>query len=203
VIAATRVFQLDSRGPADAIVNDSVSAELTASNEAAALETSVKQERQWASFPLTRLRPEQIVGSLLQAASLQTIDYQSHIVVRFFRQVSENDFVKRYGDLGADEFDERGGTVPQRLIMMNGDLVKERTKENFVANAATRIAVLAPTDQRAVETAMLAAFTRRPTSEEAKYFENRLAGTVRQDRNDRLEDIYWSLLNSTEFAWNH
>ena len=39
-----------------------------------------------------------------------------------------NEFVKRYGDSGEDEFEGRGGTIPQRLLMMNGDMVRERLK---------------------------------------------------------------------------
>jgi hypothetical protein len=185
VIAATRVFQLDSRGTAES--DEAVDA----------------PENNWASFPLTRLRPEQMVGSLLQAASLQTIDYESHIVVRFIRQVRENQFVTRYGDLGSDEFDQRGGTVPQRLLMMNGDLVRDTTKESLIGNAATRIAVLSPTNDRAIETAMLAVLSRRPTEDEAKYFSARLAGSSVRQRKELLEDFCWSLLNTTEFAWNH
>ena len=187
VIAATRVFQLESRAEIDGV------------------ETAhpLPREDLWTAFPLTRLRPEQMVGSLLQAASLQTIDYQSHIVVRFFRQVREGQFVGRYGDLGGDEFDDRGGTVPQRLLMMNGELTRESTKDNLIGSAATRIAVLAPDDERAIETALLAVLTRRPTPEEARYFSSRLAAASLVNRKELLEDLYWSLLNTTEFAWNH
>jgi hypothetical protein len=87
--------------------------------------------------------------------------------------------------------------------MMNGNLVKEKTKEDIVGNAATRIAVLAPTDEKAVETAMLVVLTRRRTVEEAEYFSDRLEHSRRGERNGRLEDFYWSLLNTTEFSWNH
>ena len=184
-IAATRVFQADSRG---AVASGSPGS---------------PPELAWAAFPITRLRPEQMVGSLLQAASLQTIDHESHILVQIARELREREFIKRFGDLGSDEFDERGGTVPQRLLLMNGQLVKDKTKDDLVGNAATRIAVLAPSDQLAIETATLAVLTRRPTAAENKYFLARLEGTSGTQRNERLEDLYWSLLNSTEFAWNH
>ena len=59
-------------------------------------------------FPLTRLRPEQVVGALLQSASLATIDSESHILVRLARAIGQNEFVKRYGDAGDEEFDDRG-----------------------------------------------------------------------------------------------
>ena len=98
------------------------------------------------------------------------------ILVKLARYQQENDFVKRYGDPGDDEFDGRGGTIPQRLVLMNGQLVKERTKENL-GNASSQIGGLAPDNRKAVEAAYLAILTRRPTPAEAAHFEERLAGT--------------------------
>ena len=182
VIAASEVFRRDSR---------------------ADHEITPVHEDHWAAFPLVRLRPEQIAGSLLQATSLKTIDAQSHIVVRFARSAQQDEFVRRYGDTGEDEFGEHGGTIPQRLLLMNGNLVKERTEENLLTNASTRIAALAPDDATAVETAFLSVLTRRPTAEELRYFTVRLEDTTGESRNRTMEDVYWSLLNSTEFSWNH
>ncbi len=181
VLAATDVFRLDSASQAG---------------------VTAAQEREWAAFPVTRLRPEQVVGAVIQAASLETIDAESHIFVKLARWFGERDFVERYGDTGEDEFDGRGGTIPQRLLLMNGDLVYERTKQNLF-NAATRIANLAPDDRKAVEAAYLAALTRRPTPAEAAHFEARLGGARGDERIRRAEDLFWALINSTEFSWNH
>ncbi len=157
----------------------------------------------WAEFPLTRLRPEQVVGALLQAASLTTIDHESHVIVRLARFVQEREFVERYGDAGEDELEPDTGTIPQRLLMLNGDLVHQRTKDDLVGNAATRIATLTSDDERAIEVAYLAVLTRRPSTEEAVYFRGRLAGLGADERRAAVADLYWALLNSTEFAWNH
>ena len=81
-----------------------------------------------------------------------------------------NEFVRRYGDTGEDEFNDRGGTIPQRLLMMNGEMVTERIGENIVFNAATRIAALTQNNERAVEATYLAVLSRRPTEEELKFF---------------------------------
>jgi hypothetical protein len=105
--------------------------------------------------------------------------------------------------MGEDEFHDRGGTIPQRLIMLNGELVEERTKPNPVTNASTRIARLAPSDEKAVEIAYLAILTRLPDEEEASYFSELLNGSRGDEREQRLADIYWTLLNSSEFSWNH
>jgi hypothetical protein len=185
VMAATRVFRLDSK--------------LALSDEAG----TATHEATWAVFPLTRLRPEQVVGALQQSASLATIDHQSHIVVRLAREIGQREFINRYGDAGADEFEARGGTIPQRLLMMNGQIVDNKTKDSLLANAATQIAALAPDDDTAVETAMLAVLTRPCDAEEKEYFTERLARTNRGERARRLGDLYWTLVNSSEFSWNH
>jgi hypothetical protein len=85
---------------------------------------------------------------------------------------------------------------------MNGELVQKQTEEGFFS-AATRIAQLAPDDRKAVEVAYLAVLTRRPTPEESAHFASRLEGTSGDERKARLTDLYWTLLNATEFSWNH
>ena len=70
-------------------------------------------------------------------------------------------------------------------------------------NASTRIVTLAPDNAAAVETSYLVVLTRRPSAPEAAHFATRLAGTKGNMRNQRIEDLYWDLLNSVEFSWNH
>jgi hypothetical protein len=86
---------------------------------------------------------------------------------------------------------------------MNGQLVDDKVRDNLLANAATRIARLAPDDASAIETSYLAVLTRRPSAAEREHFEHRLAGTTGAARSAALADLYWTLLNATEFSWNH
>jgi hypothetical protein len=183
VIVACEVFQLDS---------------------AADFEITDVHEQAWAAFPMARLRlrPEQVANSVQQAASVKTIDTDSPLAIRTAYYGTEKDFVKRYGDTGEDEFSGRGGTIPQRLLLMNGNLVKDKTKDELF-NAANLIAGMAPDDRAAVETAYLAVLTRKPTAEESAHFEGRLANSKGKERAYRMEDLYWTLINSTEFSWNH
>lgn len=181
IIASTRAFQLDSE---------------------AEHEITIGHELNWAAFPLTRLRPEQVAGAVIQSASVRTLDADSHIIFQLAKFGQTNDFVNRYGDTGEDEFEERAGTIAQRLLMMNGELVKERTKADLT-NASARIANLAPTDEKAIEVAFLTTLSRTPTTAELTHFVNRLEGLRGDQRSQRMEDIFWSLLNSTEFSWNH
>lgn len=183
LIAATDVFRLDSRSD-DREITDA-------------------HTDSWAAFPITRLRPEQVAGGILQSGSLETLNYDSHILIRIARQIGQSDFVKNYGDMGEDELLPQGGTIPQRLMMMNGGVVKNKTDYNLLLNASTQIALLAPNDAKAIETAYLATLTRRPTAEEADYFARRLAEKQPRRRDQKMEDLFWTLINSTEFSWNH
>ncbi|HEX4610826.1 MAG TPA: DUF1553 domain-containing protein, partial [Urbifossiella sp.] len=181
LIASTEVFRLDSSSP-DEVTDD--------------------HDKAWAAFPLTRLRPEQVIGNVLQAASVKTIDRNSHVVVRTIRYFSERDFVKRYGDPEDDDFAPTPGTLPQRLLLMNGELVDKQAREDLL-NASARIAILAPTDGAAVEAAYLAVLTRRPTDRELAHFTAQLSGLTGNPRQRKLADLFWVLFNTTELSYNH
>jgi hypothetical protein len=181
LIASTEVFRLDSAAP---------------------FEITDAHDEAWAVFPLSRLRPEQVIGNVIQASSVKTIDQNSHAITRLVRYFNEKDFVKRYGDADDDEFARAHGTIPQRLLMMNGDLVNGKTKEELL-NAATHVAMLAADDKAAVESAYLMVLTRRPTEKESDYFIRKIDGSRGDERKRRLADIFWTLFNSSEMSWNH
>lgn len=186
VIVGTRVFQQSSRSadPAHPVMPEA--------------------EACWAAFPVTRLRPEQMAGSVIQASSLSTIDADTHVVFRIKRDIDVGNFVKRYGDSGEDTFEDAGGTIPQRLLLMNGNMISNNTGNNPLFNASTRISMLAPDNAKAVEAAYLAIFTRRPTAAEAAYFIKLLTGSKSSNsRSNAISDLFWTLMNATEFSWNH
>lgn len=165
-------------------------------------EQSELVEQQWAAFPLVRLRPEQMIGAMLQAASIKTIDQNSHLFTRFLRFVREQDFVRDYGNLGERELEDRAGTIPQALLRMNGRFASELGNASPL-NATARIAGMAASDEACVETAFLCCVARRPTPEERSFYLVQLSGAKRRSRADVVEDIFWALFNSPEFCWNH
>lgn len=185
VIVASRVFQLES----GAGVMD------PGRREAG--------DKLFAAFPITRLRPEQVAGGILQSSTFRTLDASSHVLVRIARFLQQNEFIKRYGDAGEEEFNASSGTIAQRLLFMNGQLVNEHTSEQSMLKASARIAALAPEDRVAVETAYLCALTRRPTVAELRHFTGQLSGQRGSARQRVMSDLCWSLLNATEFSCNH
>jgi uncharacterized protein DUF1549/uncharacterized protein DUF1553 len=184
-IAATRAFRLSSEHPAFETDKNVDSIEQT-----------------WAAFPLTRLRPEQVIGAMLQASTIKTIDQNSHWVQRALRFFSELNFVKEYGDLGDDELGEHSGTIPQALLRMNGEFAKDRS-EGTPFSAAGRIAGMAPDDDTCLDLCFLVCLTRRPTIEERAVILRQLEQSRRESRTNAVEDIFWTLYNSPEFCWEH
>ena len=87
--------------------------------------------------------------------------------------------------------------------MMNGDMLARRTMGNPLFNASTRIAQLAENDRQAVRMAYLCVLTREPSKLEMEHFRFRLEQTEAGEYAQAMEDLYWTLLNSSEFSWNH
>ena len=159
-------------------------------------------EETWAAFPLTRLRPEQVIGAMLQASSIKTIDQNSHWVRRAFRFFQELNFVKEYGDLGDNELAEHSGTIPQALLRMNGEFARDRS-EGSPFTAAGRIAGMAPTDEGCLDLCFLVCLTRHPTPDEQVQILPQLEKARGDARKNAVEDIFWTLYNSAEFSWGH
>ena len=181
VIASSEVFRLDSVADGQ---NDEA------------------EEKAWAVFPLTRLRPEQVAGSVLQAASVTANDADSNLLFRLARFGQQNEFVTRYGDSGEDEFDGRTGTIPQRLLMMNGAHGRREDQGQSLQRLdAHRLDGPGRPARRGN------GLPRRPqppadARRRSDHFEASLAND-QWTRPQQLEDLFWVLINSTEFSWNH
>jgi hypothetical protein len=157
----------------------------------------------WALFPLVRLRPEQIIGAMLQASSLKTIDQNSNLFMRARRFFSEIDFVREYGDLGSDELNDFPGTIPQALLRMNGQFAQENGSASPF-NSVGRIAGLDLSNEKRIETCYLVILSRLPTDQEQTHFLKQYETATNQKQREKItEDLFWALYNSPEFSWNH
>ena len=164
-------------------------------------EVTQRHEDAVAIFPMIRLRPEQVAGAIGQSTCLTTINSGSHIMTRLMKFGQQNEFVNRFGDPGEDEFRDRGETVTQRLLMLNGEMVGERLV-NFL-NAPSHLARLSPDIDTAVDVIYLTTLTRYPNAEEKRKAASWLNEQGRDQRGEEVIDLYWSLINSAEFRWNH
>jgi hypothetical protein len=212
LIAETDVFRMQSQAPG----SDS--------------DQFSHMSKEWAVFPVIRLRPEQVIGSMFQAGNIRTIDQNSNVFIRFIRFTNENDFLKEYGDAGEDELLQQTGTIPQALLRMNGKFTRELTKTDGFS-AAAQLIRFSSDNETLLQNCFLACLSRNPTDEERQYFMAQLPVPVDQkqqtdpqtdqplsdaeqeeaqdqetpsiSRQEAVRDLYWILFNSPEFSWNH
>lgn len=180
VIAASDAFRADSR---------------------ADFEINPDHEQNFAVFPLVRLRPEQVAGSIIQAARIKTTDRDSSLFLQLQTMAGTNDFVTQYGDIGEDEFNGDSITITQRLLMMNGKLLRELVESNPLLNASAHVRMFANDSPQIVEILYLSTLNRYPSPAEKKHFVSRI--DCAEDAEEATEDLVWVLLNSSELAWNH
>ena len=180
MIATSSAFRVDSR---------------------ADFEITPAHEEVYATFPLVRLRPEQVAGSVIQAARIKKTDRDSSLFLQLQTLTGSNDFVKQYGDMGADEFNAGSVTITQRLLMMNGNMLSELVNSNPILNTSAHVGMFARDERHLVQTIYLCTLNRYPTERETSHFVARLLEA--EDQSEAIEDLVWVLLNSSELAWNH
>lgn len=140
--------------------------------------------------------PRTLSGDELFAALLQTLAFDFEAFPNQRRRRMHESFSAVFGrDPSTPEKDVQG-TLPQALFLMNSRLVHGRVQ----AQGDTPLARLLERDlsERAVvEELYLRTLARMPNEKEVATCSNYLRKVGRQ--REALEDIFWSLINSTEF----
>jgi hypothetical protein len=90
-------------------------------------------------------------------------------------------------------------TLSQALHLMNGDAVNDRIKQGRVV---AKMIQEKKSDREIVEDLFLRVFGRMPVEKEWTAVQQAIA-TAPDARQAALEDLFWALLNSKEFFFNH
>jgi hypothetical protein len=112
------------------------------------------------------------------------------------------EFVRRMRPPPGETTEYRAGTL-QALMLMNGRATTGVTgpdQSSFLG------AIAAPfmNDDDRIEALFLATLSREPDGDERAMFTDALAECkTPAEHTDALSDMFWALLNSTEFAFNH
>jgi ferritin-like metal-binding protein YciE len=87
------------------------------------------------------------------------------------------------------------------LHIANGDTLNDKLKkkENIVGNLMSS----GMSDEQLIEEACLTSLSRLPTDAEKKRFAKILKETAAEERRLAVEDLFWALLSSREFLFNH
>ncbi len=152
-------------------------------------------------FYLRQMQAEQLYESLLIATqAAETVDDQterSRMKDRWLRQ-----FNTAFGTDDNAETSTFNGSIPQALMMMNGDLVRRASRTgsgSFLDQVATNPQF---SNREKINHLYRAALARQPTKEE-KRIGNDLLEARGGNVVGTLQDIWWAVLNSNEFILIH
>lgn len=164
--------------------------------------------RQFARMPVRGLTAEQIFDSLAQATGyLQPFDPEQ--TLNFNQDQARQEFLETFE---TDTGIERQSTILQALSLMNGSFASDATSVQELLRSrndknGTLIAIAeAPffSQEQRVEALFLATLSRFPSDTEKTRFLNYLKEHAATDVPSRpLADLFWTLLNTTEFLSNH
>ena len=149
---------------------------------------------QFSHFYLRQMSAEQLYQSLVNVGGQARGSLEQQQVERD-RWLGQ--FVVAFGTDEGDEATTFNGSIPQALMMFNGDLVKRATATDagsWLGNLAKSNAKL----PEMVNVIFAAGMARKPKPEEMKIASQLIA--ARKGKTDEaLQDLWWAVLNSNEF----
>lgn len=150
-------------------------------------------------FYSRQMTPEQLYESLVTITNANrrgSLEDQQRQRQRWLRQ-----FVVAYGTDDGGETTTFNGSIPQTLVMFNGELIQAATK----FESGTWLDELAREEKNAekiVNRLFLATLARKPTRNE-KRAAQQMFSLHRQKPERAVQDLCWAILNSNEFIINH
>ncbi len=167
------------------------------------LKGSEKDESLFSSMQLKPMTPEQLFDSLLTATSAHRAGAGDEGGRR--RDAWMKQFLFAFANDEAEESTSFQGTIPQALMMMNGDLMKEALSgkpDSFLCDLLQHSSRQARSpENHMIDSLYLAALSRHPSPRELTQAREYL-GTY-PDSLQVLQDLFWALLNSNEFILIH
>ncbi|HEX4143042.1 MAG TPA: DUF1549 domain-containing protein [Pirellulales bacterium] len=161
---------------------------------------SLGEKPMFSHFYLRQMRAEELYESLLVATAAQRVgsdEEQEKVKHEWLDQ-----FTIAFGTDENDETTTFNGTIPQTLMMMNGDLVKKAIgtdKGSFLEEVAANSKL---NNAAKINYLFMAALSRRPTAKETEAA-NQLMALRHGNATEALQDVWWAVLNSNEFILNH
>jgi len=146
------------------------------------------------------MEAEQLYDSLIVATNAHKSGRASWDQAEEQRQQWLQQFVIAFGTDEGDEATTFNGTIPQALMMMNGELVQNAISAE--KGSSLRESLEGPqSDPVKIRQLYLATLSRIPSSAEVNTANRLLRGS--RDRLGAYQDLFWALLNSNEFIFVH
>lgn len=148
------------------------------------------------------LSPEPLFRSLVTATGADEMGRRRLDAERMDKKMAQGirEFQFTFGDDEMAEADRFDGSVPQALLLLNGELTNGATRA-AAGGVLADILAASPDPAARIDEMFLAVYTRRPAAEERAP----LLQYLRDQRNARAayEDLFFALLTSTEAITNH
>lgn len=145
------------------------------------------------------MQAEQLFDSLLIAANTEGMSKANYEESARRRNMWLQQFVSTFGTDENDESSTFNGSIPQALMMMNGDLVKAAT--NCEPGSLLHNIVMSNDKEiQKIQQLYLVSLGRLPNARETTAIK-RLFQLNSSDPKVAYQDLYWALLNSNEFIF--
>jgi Tfp pilus assembly protein PilV len=157
------------------------------------------EKPKFSHFYLRQMQAEQLYESLLTATQADKTQRAEEAAKKKDQWLSQ--FVIAFGTDEGDDATTFNGSIPQVLMMFNGDLIKQATstgKGGFLDAVATSGA----SAKAKIDTLYVAALARKPSAKEVATA-NAILKARGGDVVGALQDIWWAVLNSNEVIINH
>lgn len=152
-------------------------------------------------FYLRQMRAEELYESLQIATqagqAAGNYEQQERVKNRWLQQ-----FATAFGTDEGDETTSFNGTIPQVLMMFNGDMIKSATDTGRGTLIESLLSDTKLNDRDRIEYLFEAGLARKPNRQEIK-LANSFLKARNGDKAEALKDIWWVILNTNEFIFNH
>lgn len=164
--------------------------------------TNAHDERFYSHGKLEHLTPDQTFYSLMSVTGIENSlargmdrDRVEQLKARFLAG-----FVFLFGNDEGEAGDSFNGTIPQALLFMNNVQIQNGLKVGPTTTLGKILQKVESVEAR-LDEMYLTVLGRFPTDTEKTYF----ASVINKYQNSKLiyEDVYWALVNSSEFQFNH
>ena len=164
---------------------------------------SQKEPHAFARMPVRGLTPEQLFDSLTTATGYNFQPNQGNQqFVAFNDQSARGQFLSRFAM--QERRTETQTSILQALALMNGKFVADATSLRTSNTLAAVADVPFMTVEQKLDTLFLAALSRSPRAEERDRLLTYVQrGGTHNDPGAALADVFWVLLNTSEFLFNH
>ena len=160
---------------------------------------SLGEKPKFTHFYLRQMQAEELYESLLTATEADQASRGEEAAKKKDAWLSQ--FVIAFGTDEGDDATTFNGSIPQILMMFNGDMIKNAVstgKGGFLHKVASS----SMNNPAKIETLYMAALARKPSSSELAVA-NKMVVARKGDVVGALQDVWWAVLNSNEFIIKH